>query len=90
MRVGTVVTVQLTPDTTSEDGPVRSADRNVLPVVSWTSGAHGQSQTVLRAVAPGQTDLVGPDVIQHCSPTGDPPCEGARAVDWDALITVNS
>ena len=93
VRVGTVVTVQLTPDTTSEDGSVQSANRLVLQVVSSTTGVRGQSQTVFRAVAPGHTDLLGPKVIQHCPPVTAPPypvCEGTRPIDWSAGISVFS
>ena len=93
VRVGTVVTVQLTPDTTSEDGPVQSGNRLVVPVISSTTGPDGQSLTVLRAVAPGDADLVGPDVIYRRPPPSVcpyPVCAGLRPVDWSAAISVFS
>ncbi len=66
VRVGTYITVELAPDSLSQNGAVTSSDDGVLSVISAAAGHDGQSRTLLRAVAVGAGIVIGPNDIDHC------------------------
>lgn len=57
---GTTIEIALGPDPTSPEGSPSSIDTSIVTVISETHGADGSSTTVLSAVGPGHTQILGP------------------------------
>jgi hypothetical protein len=87
VRAGTQVLVNLSASPVGQDDPMSTDNPRVVSVVSSAPRADGESQSRLVALTAGDARVVM-NPIEHCPTTG---CTVgyARAIDWQADITVN-